>query len=234
MKEKVNLKIDWCTHEAAKYACRYWHYSKCLPSGKVVKIGVWENGIFIGCILYSRGSTPHIGGPYSLNQSEVCELTRIALNKHETQVSRIMRISFKMLVKFAPGVRLIVSYSDMDMGHYGGIYQASNWVYTGLMNEGSRGAFIVNGKKTHPRSIGAIGGVQSIKWIKKHLDTHATEFFTKGKHKYLMPLDKEMRKQIEPLRKPYPKKISVSSIDSDATGDQSVEGGASPTDTLQK
>ena len=28
-----------------------------------------------------------------------------------------------------------------------------------------------------------------------------------GKHKYLMPLDRKMRKQIAPLARPYPKKV---------------------------
>jgi hypothetical protein len=47
-----------------------------------------------------------------------------------------------------------------------------------------------------------------------------------------MPLDDEMRKQIEPLQKPYPKRAR--SIDSDATAIQAVEGGATPTRTLIK
>lgn len=29
---------------------------------------------------------------------------------------------------------------------------------------------------------------------------------TKGKHRYLMPLDKQMAEQIKPLSKPYPKR----------------------------
>ena len=48
------------------------------------------------------------------------------------------------------------------------------------------------------------------------------------KYKYFMPLDDEMRKQIEPLRKPYPKR------DKQAIGsDQEHSGGAAPTVTLQ-
>jgi hypothetical protein len=34
MPVKPELKIDWASHEAAKYACENWHYSKCLPAGK--------------------------------------------------------------------------------------------------------------------------------------------------------------------------------------------------------
>jgi hypothetical protein len=37
-----------------------------------------------------------------------------------------------------------------------------------------------------------------------------------GKHRYLFPLDAEMRKQIEPLRQPYPKRVP--SADSGTSG----------------
>lgn len=47
---------------------------------------------------------------------------------------------------------------------------------------------------------------QTIEAVRKYLDPKATEFFSEGKRKYLMPMDKKMRKQIMPLAKPYPKK----------------------------
>ena len=52
-----------------------------------------------------------------------------------------------------------------------------------------------------------------------------------AKHRYLYPLDAAMRAQIEPLRKPYPKRAA--SIDSDAAGFHPAEGGANPTAALQ-
>lgn len=50
------------------------------------------------------------------------------------------------------------------------------------------------------------------------------------KHKYLFPLDDAMRKQIEPLRKPYPKR-ERGETDS-AAGSNPQTGGASPTRSL--
>lgn len=203
----LNFKVDWCSHLAAKFAVENWHYSKTMPVGKTVKIGVWENEKFIGCVIFSRGATIHIGSPYKMKQTEVCELTRVALNKHKVPVSKILSISINMLKKRCPGLRLIISYADVDQNHSGGIYQASNWIYTGLMNEGATGAFIVNGKKKHPKSIHSMGVIQSLKEVRKHLDPKATIFKTAGKHKYIFPLDKEIKKQIIGLSKPYPKKI---------------------------
>jgi trehalose 6-phosphate synthase/phosphatase len=39
---KPVLKLDWCSHEAAKYACEKWHYSGRVPTSKSARIGVWE------------------------------------------------------------------------------------------------------------------------------------------------------------------------------------------------
>jgi hypothetical protein len=203
---KPILKVDWATHEAALYACKNWHYSKAIPSSKLVKIGVWENDKYIGVVIFSCGATPHLMSPFGLKMTEGCELTRIALTRHITPVSKIISIALRFLKKSNPGLRLVVSYADVDQSHHGGIYQATNWIYIGLMNTGVRSAFIVNGKKIHPRTIGSNGGTQSLEWIRKNLDSKASEFITKGKHKYIFPLDKYIRKKLIDLSKPYPKR----------------------------
>ena len=195
MNSKVNLKIDWCTHEAAKYACEHWHYSKCMPVGKIVKIGAWENGKFIGCVLFSRGATPMLLKPYNLTQYQGCELTRIALTSHHSPVSKILAIALKFLKRNSPGLRLIISFADPSEGHHGGIYQATNWILTGKSSDAKFA--LVNGKEVHPRTVSSMrkSGKNPTKWIIKP-----------GKWRYLMPLDEEMRKQIQPLSKPYPKR----------------------------
>lgn len=76
MQTNTSLKIDWATHEAAKFACEKWHYSETMPVPPIVKIGVWENSKFIGVILFSRGASPDLLKPYGLTQYQGCELTR--------------------------------------------------------------------------------------------------------------------------------------------------------------
>lgn len=226
---KTELKLDWCSHEAAKYAVEKWHYSKSLPGAKIVKIGVWENSIFIGAILFSLGANNNIGSPYKLNQIEVCELTRIALHQHVTPVSRIASIAVKMLKKQSAGLRLIVSYAEPAQDHHGGIYQAMNWIYTGE-SESRKGAhYIINGKYVHGRTMRSKYG---------HEDNipFSWEYTTAHKHKYLYPLDDAMRAQIVPLAKPYPKRAIVTpmrlSSNSKIPSDQEGDSGAEPTQTL--
>ena len=232
MSSKPKLHIDWCSHEAAKFAVMNWHYSKRMPKSKLAKFGVWEDGEFVGAVVFGYGATINIGKPYGLKMQQICELVRVAMRDHVTPVSRVLAICIKILKRSMAGIRLIVSYADADQNHTGSIYQANGWIYIGLVNKGQRSAFIVNGKSMHPRTVGSMGGVQSIKWVRENLDCNAKEFRTDGKHKYLYPLDKAMRKQIKPLAKPYPKRAG--SIDTeDAPVIQTGEGGAVPTPALK-
>jgi hypothetical protein len=227
---KSNLCVDWATHEAAKYACENWHYSKCLPVGKLVKVGAWEDKKFIGVVIFARGANHNMSKPYDLGQDQCVELTRVALSRHITPVSKIVAIAIKFLKRTNARIRLVVSYADLDMGHYGGIYQAGNWMYEGTFNVGARQGFLINGRVRHNKSVHSMGVKQNIDCVRRQLDPFAEEVFTKGKHKYLMPLDAEMRRRILPLSKPYPKREQ--SKDSVAADIQSVEGGATPTCSL--
>lgn len=221
---KADLRIDWATHEAAKYACVNWHYSGCLPAGKLVKVGAWEHGKFIGVVLFGRGATPNLGRPYNLGQDECVELVRIALTKHDSPVSRIASLAMKFLHRANPKLKLIVSFADQSQGHHGGIYQAGNWLYNG---QGDPDKFyMIRGKLTHRRSIGAKGLVQNIHGARK-IDPSAKVVDVHGKHRYLMPLDDAMRAQIAPLAKPYPKRAKQATSEHPSEG-----GGAAPTRAL--
>jgi hypothetical protein len=227
---KVELKLDWCTYEAAKYAVMNWHYSQAMPAGKLVKVGVWEDSKFIGVVLFGRGANQNLGKPFGLKQTEICELVRIALKKHTSPVSKIAGIAVKLLRKQSPGLRLIVSYACPSEGHHGGVYQAMGWIYTGKSRP--QKALLVNGKPLHKRTAFSKWKTNSIDRIKELSSFDVRYGDEESKHSYYLPLDNEMREQIAKLAKPYPKRVT--SIDSDASGNQSEEGGASPTVTLHK
>jgi hypothetical protein len=229
MSSRPDLRLDWCSYEAAKYAVEHWHYSRTMPVGKLVRIGAWEDGRFIGCVVFGRGAASNIASPYGLQQTEVCELVRVALDAHATPVSRIIAIAIRMLKRAQPGLRLIVSFADSDQGHHGGIYQAGGWHYTGASRDR---ATRVHGKLFHPKTLHSkygIGG-QSIPWLRQHVDPNAENVFMLPKYKYVMPLDDDMRRRIAPLAKPYPKRPTRGTGETDsAPGSNRETGGASPT-----
>lgn len=196
-----------------------WHYSRVMPAGKLVKIGVWEHGVFKGVILFGRGANNHIGSQYELDQTAVCELVRIALRPHAAPVSRCMAVAVRMLRQQSPGIRLLVSYADPEQDHHGGVYQAANWVYVGRSK--AQPEVMVNGLVMHKRTANSLFG--SIKGLER------SPIF--WKHKYLLPLDSALRAAVESQRKKYPKR-AAEVTPGDAASLQDAEGGSRPTQPL--
>jgi hypothetical protein len=224
MSSRPELRLDWCTHKAARYAVEHWHYSRTMPVSKSAKVGVWENDKFIGAVIYAMGANRNIHKPYNLNKMEAAELVRVALARHETPVSRILAVAQRFICKQSPGLRLLVSYADTEQGHHGGIYQACGWIYAGTTSP--KFDFSLNGQKLQRRSYTG----KNFNGARRVLPQGAKKVFSPEKHRYLMPLDEEMRKRIEPLRKPYPKRAG--SAGSGTSPDQGGRGGATPTPAL--
>lgn len=221
---KPKLKLDWCSYQAAKWAVEHWHYSRTMPVAKKVCIGCYENDDFIGVIIFSWGANPNLSKAYNLDMTQCAELVRVALKSHTAPVSRILSIAIKMFSKQSPGIRLIVSFADQREGHIGIIYQASNWIYTGETSV--KFDYELDGKILQRRSYTGInfGGRRMI------IPPGAVKIKSPAKHRYLMPLDEDIRKQVERLRKPYPKRGAG---ETDSAPYTSMEnGGASPTAPL--
>lgn len=204
------MRIARANKKATDYACKFFHYAKCTPVNPL-SYNIYNNkDEWCGCILFSYGAAPKIGNPYGLSQGQAVELTRVALNGKQEATSQAVALALKELKKDLPLCRLVVSYADCDQDHLGTIYQATNWIYVGETTSGQSHAFIIDGKKIHEKTVRDLvlkrGLDGSIENIKKVYGTQKVEkFFTKGKRKYLMPLDKKMRKQVLPLAQPYPK-----------------------------
>lgn len=199
------ITMKRATPQAVKFACMNYHYAKAVPCVEYAYNVYNEQNEWCGCIIFSPGATPHIASAVGMNKGEVCELVRVALNGKQPCTSECVSKALRQLHKDAPHIKIVVSYADIDQNHIGTIYQATNWLYLGDMDVGQRGAFIVNGKKMHPKSVHSKRWVQSVQWLREHIDPNATEFITKGKRKYIYVFDKKLRKKWLEKTKPYPK-----------------------------
>lgn len=226
-----DLKLDFCSHDAAKHAVMRWHYSRQMPKSKLVRIGVWEAKRFCGAIIYGLGANRHLASPFGLQNTEAAELVRVALapgRHHPT--SKCVAISLKLLRRQSPGLKLVVSYADRGQGHVGTIYQAGGWLFLGSSEQ----SYIrVKGTIEHPRTLydryGRQG--QSIPWLRQHVDARAERVPMAPKLKYVMPLEPTIRRQLEAQAQPYPKHAAEVTR-SDTPGVQPGEGGATPTRPL--
>lgn len=199
------LRIDFISHEAAKYSVARWHYSRRMPKAKLVRFGVWEDSRFCGSIIYGLGANRHIARPFGLKDKEACELVRVALapgRKHPT--SKCIAISLRMLRQQSPGLKLVVSYADLAQSHLGILYQAVGFYYIGYSDQ----SYIrVRGKIEHPRTLWDRYGRQgqSIPWLKANVDPRAERAPMEPKLKYVFPLDKKLRRELQSIALPYPK-----------------------------
>ncbi|HEX4952682.1 MAG TPA: protein Mom [Thermoanaerobaculia bacterium] len=225
------LRLDFCSHEAARHAVMRWHYSRQMPKSKLVRIGVWEGERFCGVVIYGLGANRHLASPFGLAMTEVAELVRVALapgRRHPT--SKCVAISLKLLHRQSPGLKLVVSYADRGQGHVGTIYQAGGWLYLGA----SQQSYLrVKGTIEHPRTLYDRYGPQgqSIPWLRQHVDPRAERVPMAPKLKYVMPFDPTMRRKLEAVALPYPKN-AAEVTPSDTPGFQPGEGGATPTRPL--
>lgn len=200
------MRLALATPQAIRHACKYFHYSGTVPTVSYGYNVYNSEGAWCGVVCFGVGACPNIGTEYGLMQGEVLELTRVALNGKQEATSQAVALALRELHAQNPLVRLVVSYADMDQGHTGTIYQATNWTYTGLRNAGGRAAFLVHGERLHPKTVYSRGWRQSIEWLRANIDPQAELIRTKGKHKYLYPMDRKMRRQLRGVEQPYPRK----------------------------
>ncbi len=218
----MSLRLDWASHEAAISACRHWHYSRSMPAGKTVKIGVWEHGEFIGAIVFSGGPSPNIWKTYGLTPTQGAELSRVALRAHDTPVSRIVAIALKMYRRLCPKTALVISYADIKEGHHGGIYQAGGWIYLG--KHGPKVERRFRGRKIHERNMRQriLDG--------KNRREEFTDVPVPPKHKYALAFTAQLQNRLKTESRPYPKRAgSKANV---ATPHQGVEDGATPIPAL--
>ena len=229
----TGLLVAPCSHEAAKYAVMHWHYSRCMPKSTLIKYGVWEDGQFIGCVIFGMGATITYAKSMGVGQFEVCELVRVALREHKAPVTEIVAKSIKILRANNPDMRVILSFADPNHGHHGGIYIAGNWIYLGV----TKGAhmFVINGEEVHPRTVSGFvrqfGGLRPgetrVTFLQRTMDPQASVIVPIPKHRYAYPLDRGMRRNLERKALPHPEPCGRG-VNGDTPGFRSGGAGSIP------
>lgn len=109
------------------------HYSRKLPSNVVRSFGLFEGGGLVGVVTYGIPASPPlcVGLAGAENKNRVLELNRLAILpglNGDNRASYLVSHSLKML----PRKTFVVSYADTGWTHVGYVYQACNFLYTGL------------------------------------------------------------------------------------------------------
>ena len=212
--------------KANRFAIMNFHYSKKIPSISISYSVFNDKNEWCGVICYGLGAIPSIGSPYNLGQGEIMELVRVALNGKQESTSKAIAISLKLIKKDCPMTKLIVSYSDTGQNHIGIIYQATNWYCVGQLKS-SGIEYWYKGRWTHAKTISDVVKKRGLK------RNTLKQKKSSGKIKYLYPLNKQIRKQIEQISKPYPKNICLVGEKKSQSAIQQEVRGVIPTTRLQ-
>ena len=106
------------------------HYAKRIPN-IMYAFGLYESKELIGVITYGMPASPSLckgvcGEKY---KSSVVELNRLCL---ETNIKNYASYLISSSLKLLPKPTIVVSYADTSMNHVGYVYQATNFLYTGM------------------------------------------------------------------------------------------------------
>lgn len=186
--------------------CENWllkiHYAKRIPCIEY-SFGLYNNKSLVGVITYGSPPSPSLcvgicGDKY---KNIVIELNRLVLKNNEKNLaSFFISQSFKLL----PKPLIIVSYADTSMNHNGYVYQATNFIYTGL--SAKRNEWRIKNSNLHSKTISQLYTLNERKNNKdKFIHTERSQ-----KHRYIYFLGskvqkKQMLKALNYNIEPYPK-----------------------------
>jgi hypothetical protein len=220
------MRLEKASYIAIKYACLNFHYAKAVPVNTFGYSVFNNNNEWCGVILYGSGASNNLGKQLNLVQGQYMELVRMALNGKHESTSKALALSLKLLPKKLPLIKAIISFADNGQNHYGIIYQATNWYYSGEFKGDKE--YYINGKWMHPRSVGSLNGSRA----KDKLPKGTIIRNGSSKFRYIYPLDKTLIPLCKSLSKPYPK--NAQEVNKDKHDASSIEiGGSNPTLALK-
>ena len=212
---------DYSVRQIMSYECHEWflkkHYAKRLPSTSYA-FGLYRNkdSLLIGVCSYGRpmSSTLVSGSFNGLYQDNFMELNRLIITDNAEK--NVLSFFVSQTLKKLQSPSVVVSYADSSQHHHGYIYQATNWIYTGLSKKFKD--YAVEGlEHMHHSSIeDSVGRYDKNKNINKQellKERYGDRLYMKErarKHRYFYVLGnkkqrKEMVKNLAYTVKPYPK-----------------------------
>jgi hypothetical protein len=103
------------------------HYAKSIPN-IIYAFGLFDENLIIqGVCCYGTPANNHNN---NVEQFKQIELVRLVIN--DDMPKNTLSFFLAKTLKFLPSPLSIISYADAGKNHHGYIYQATNWIYTGL------------------------------------------------------------------------------------------------------
>jgi len=182
----------------AKWLILNRHYARRMPSISYA-FGLFRDGDLAGVITYGIPPSPNlmIGVAGAEWRDHVIELNRLVLvNNEPNEASRLIGGSLRQM----RGPLIIVSYADTAQDHIGKVYQATNWLYTGMSDAHVEWRLDGIPTTSHDRHMwDSYGGIDN---AKQQLGDRLQRHERSRKHRYIQLIGnrKEKRAMREALR----------------------------------
>jgi hypothetical protein len=184
------------------------HYLHTFPGGTKLAFGIFVDNHLQGAISLGAGPANAYNLVYQACPDDCLVLTRLWLSDElpRNSESKVIAVILRSL-KQHTAVKFLVSYADPSQGHVGTIYQATNWLYTGL-SEAMPLYDLGDGKARQSRSLAHGFGTHSVKHL---IDSgiNVTLVPQSSKHRYIYFLDTSWQTRLKPQMLPYPKKGEI-------------------------
>jgi len=158
---KEKYTVQSINTNQAKDWCLYKHYAGRLPSSVKHCFGCFEGKMLIGVCLFGQNGNYQLN---NLNGIKIIELQRLIVNDERPENTTSFFVS--QCLKKVNHKGLIVSFADTNQSHHGFIYQATNWLYTGL--SGGDVEFTKNGVQYHRKNLFNALGTGSVQKAIEH------------------------------------------------------------------
>ncbi len=182
-----------------------YHYLHSFPGGTRLCLGVFDEAQLQGVVVLGVGPRMAHRLVAGAQPNDGLTLTRLWLADalpHNSE-SWVIGQTVHFLRQHTP-VKFLLSYADPTAGHVGTIYQATNWLYTGL-SQAQPTLDLGDGIARHTRSVGSALGTYSVAYLQAH-GIDAQRVPGTGKHRYVLFVDRRWRKRLAVATFPYPKK----------------------------
>lgn len=232
----------------ANQLCKRLHYSGKVVPNSQLHFGVFLNGICQGVMQFgpSMDKRKTIGLVKDTSWNGFLELNRMAFSEvlPRNSESRAIAVAIKLIKKHYPHVKWILSFADATVCGDGAIYRASGFKLIGI-NKNTALWLMRDGTRKSTMSLYHETGLRiSQKRIKSGHFPNAVCLSQGFQLRYIYFIDPEAQKKLTVNILPfdtiqkfgasmYKGKKRAKSIDNDASGFQSEEGGANPTLALQ-
>lgn len=131
-----NIVLKAIDSKSANNFVKKWHYSGKIVNNSQLHFGCFYNEKLYGVLSYgpSLNKNGMINLVKNTGWSEFIELNRMAFDDclPKNSESYCISQSIKLIKKYCPQIKWIVSFADATQCGHGTIYQASNFLLTGL------------------------------------------------------------------------------------------------------